>query len=114
MVTDSLVWAEALAPAPSRPVARNRLRIRLERFAMRGVMVVLLYWICDRRRSALAWYVLNFVPAPCFAPCIGGNSAINCVLKSMLLIKRDVWSSMLQGVSAIPFQRRAKLHHQRE
>jgi hypothetical protein len=49
MVTEAVVWADAEAPAQSRPVARGRLRSRFERFAMRDVMVVLLFAICDRR-----------------------------------------------------------------
>jgi hypothetical protein len=43
MVTDAAVWAEAVAPAQSIPVVREMLRIRFERFAMRDVMVVLLF-----------------------------------------------------------------------
>jgi hypothetical protein len=43
MLTDAVVWAEALAPAQSRPVARERLKSKFERFAMRDVMVVLLF-----------------------------------------------------------------------
>jgi hypothetical protein len=43
ILTDAVVWAEALAPAQSRPVARERLKSRFERFAMRDVMVVLLF-----------------------------------------------------------------------
>src|ERR1700722_10592148 len=57
------------------------------------------YWILRPPDPGTRLQCSDLEPKTHFAPCIGGNSAVNSVLQSMFLTNRDLNSAMLDGIS---------------